>query len=82
MSHPQMTVYTTTTCGPCRRLKRQLSELGIPFNEVDVDEHPEFNARIEAASGGYRTVPTVALGGRLLVNPTVGEILDEFSRVA
>ena len=58
MSH-QLTVYTTTTCGPCRRLKRQLDEVGIPFREIDVDEHPEFNPRIEAASGGYRTVPTV-----------------------
>ena len=81
MTQP-MTVYTTTTCGPCRRLKRQLVEVGIPFREVDVDDHPEFGARIEAATGGYRTVPTVELAGRLLVNPSVPEILEALARVA
>jgi mycoredoxin len=81
MSH-QLTVYTTPTCGPCRRLKRQLTELGIPFDEVDVDEHPEFNDRIKAASGGYRTVPTVEMAGRLLVNPSVREVVEIITRVA
>lgn len=81
MSH-QLTVYTTTTCGPCRRLKRQLNELGIPFREVDVDVHPEFNARIEAASGGNRTVPTVEMAGRLLVNPSARQVVEALIRVA
>ncbi|MDQ3954438.1 MAG: NrdH-redoxin [Actinomycetota bacterium] len=81
MAH-QLTVYTTITCGPCRRLKRQLSELGIPFKEIDVDEHPEFNARIKAASGGYRTVPTVEAAGRLLVNPSIREVVEALTRVA
>lgn len=81
MAH-QLTVYTTTTCGPCRRLKRQLSELEIPYKEIDVNEHPEFDARIKAASGGYRTVPTVEAAGRLLVNPSIREVVEVLTRVA
>jgi mycoredoxin len=67
-------VYTTTWCGYCKRLKRQLDELGIDYREVDVDENPEYGDRIIAFTGGYRTVPTVDVDGRLLVNPLVSEV--------
>ncbi|HEY7873682.1 MAG TPA: glutaredoxin family protein [Actinomycetota bacterium] len=73
MSQP-VTMYTTEWCGYCRRLKRQMLDEGIQFREVDVDEQHDFDARIMAATGGFRTVPTVEVGERLLVNPTVGEI--------
>ncbi len=78
----QMTVYTTTTCGPCRRLKRQLIEAGLTFHEVDIQESPEYGTRIEAVTGGYRTVPTVELRDRLLVNPSLGQIVEALGRVA
>ena len=70
-----ITLYTTRTCGPCRRLKRGLDEAGVPFREVDVNGVPTVAARIERATGGYRIVPTVEIDGRLLVNPQVDEIL-------
>ena len=69
-----VTMYSTTWCGYCRRLKRQFDEAGIAYEEVDVDEHDEFNERIVKATGGYRTVPTVEVGDRLLVNPTLKEV--------
>lgn len=72
----EVIVYTTQTCGPCRRLKRQLVEARVPFREVDVNRVPEVGSRIEAATGGYRVVPTVEVGDRLLVNPTVGEVAE------
>lgn len=70
----QVVVYTTTWCGFCRRLMRQLDEAGIPYRAVDVDAHPDHGERIVAATGGYRTVPTVEIRGRLLVNPTLEEV--------
>ena len=70
----QVTMYTTTWCGYCRRLKRQMEDDGISFREVDVDVHEDFDDRIMAATGGYRTVPTLEIGGRLLVNPTLREV--------
>lgn len=69
-----VTMYSTRWCGYCRRLKRQMEDEGILFREVDVDENPEFDDRIIAATGGYRTVPTVEAGGALLVNPTLREV--------
>lgn len=73
MSTP-VTVYSTTWCGHCRRLKRQLDDFGVAYAEVDIDEHLDEGRRIEEATGGYRTVPTVEIGGRLLVNPTIAEV--------
>ena len=70
-----VTMYSTTWCGHCRRLKRQLADEGVSFVEVDLDEDPTHDRRIIAATGGYRTVPTIEIDGRLLVNPTAREVL-------
>jgi mycoredoxin len=71
-----VTMFSTTWCGYCRRLKRQMEDEGIAFREVDLDRDPSHGARIEAATGGYRTVPTLEVGGRLLVNPSIGEVRE------
>lgn len=73
MTQP-ITMYSTTWCGYCRRLKRQMEEAGIPFREVDIDRETEHGAMIEAKTGGYRTVPTLRVGEELLVNPTIAEV--------
>ena len=72
----RITLYTTETCGPCRRLKRRLGDAGVPFEELDINAHPAAAGRIEEITGGYRIVPTVQVGERLLVNPSVDEVLD------
>lgn len=51
-----------------------MDEAGIAYVEVDLDEHPEPSARIIAATGGYRTVPTLEIEGRLFVNPTLQQV--------
>ena len=70
----EVTMYSTPWCGYCRRLKRQFDEAGIAYVEVDLDEHPRFGDRIVEATGGSRVVPTIEVGGRLLVNPTLVEV--------
>ena len=69
-----VTMFSTRWCGYCRRLKRQMEDEGIAFREVDLDEDGTHSERIVAATGGYRTVPTLEVGARLLVNPTMGEL--------
>ncbi len=75
MSEP-ITMYSTVWCGYCRRLKRQLDEAGIAYREIDVDQEQGYDERIIAATGGYRVVPTLDVGGRLLVNPTLGQVVE------
>ena len=69
-------MYTTTWCGYCVRTKRYLESKGVPFEEIDIEKQPQYAARIEQATGGYKTVPTVEIDGRLLVNPSP-RALDE-----
>ena len=71
-----VTMFSTRWCGYCRRLKRQMEDEGIPFREVDLDEDPSHDDRIVRATGGFRTVPTLEVSGRLLVNPTIGEVRE------
>ena len=74
-----VTMYSTVWCGHCRRLKRQLDDSGIGYTEIDIDERTELGAKIEAVTGGYRTVPTIEIGGRLLVNPSINEVQAELA---
>jgi mycoredoxin len=75
-------MYSTAWCGHCRRLKRQLDDAGIPFREVDIDEdeNRHLGDRIVAATGGYRTVPTLDIEGELLVNPPITDVLQAVRR--
>ena len=69
-------IYSTTWCGYCRRLKRQMEERGIAFTDIDIEEQPELGERIVDATGGYRTVPSVEVGDRLLVNPSIDQVQE------
>lgn len=75
-----VTVYSTTWCGYCRRLVHALSEAGVPATVVDVDETDEYDDRIRAVAGGNRVVPTVDVGGTLLVNPTVDQVRAQLTK--
>jgi mycoredoxin len=67
-------MYTTTWCGICVHTKRYLKTKNIPYEEIDIEEHPEYGDLIEKETGGYRIVPTLDIGGKLLVNPSRSEI--------
>jgi mycoredoxin len=70
----EVTVFSTTWCGHCIRLKRQMTDSGIPFVEIDIDEQEHFGDQIEAKTGGFRTVPAVRIGENLLVNPSISQV--------
>ena len=55
----QLTMYTTSWCGFCRRLKSQLARDGIEMVEVDIERDPEAADFVMSVNGGNQTVPTV-----------------------
>ena len=75
-----VTMYTTTWCGYCKNTKRYLERKGVSYREIDIEENPEYAERIEQATGGYRTVPTLEIDGRIMVNPSPRQ-LDEVLQV-
>ena len=49
-----VTVFSTTWCGHCIRLKRQMAESGIAFDEIDIEVHEQFGDLI---AGPDRRIP-------------------------
>ena len=60
----EITVYTTTWCGDCRRTKQFLRERGVEFREVNIDESVEAEKLILEVNNGRRKVPTIEVDGR------------------
>jgi mycoredoxin len=57
----QLTMYTTTWCGFCRRLKSQLARDGIEMVEIDIEQDPAAAEYVMSVNGGNQTVPTVVV---------------------
>jgi mycoredoxin len=67
-------IYTRPGCPYCYRLRRGLRRRGVPFGEVNIRHDSVAAATVRAHADGTETVPTVRIGGRWLVNPTVSAV--------
>ena len=76
MTEPAIAVkmFTTTWCGYCKGTKRYLDSKGVTYEEIDIEQFPEYGEQIEQATGGFRTVPTLEIRGKLYVNPSRSEL--------
>ena len=71
----QVTMYSTTWCGYCQRLKAQMAREGIAYTEVDIELDPEAADFVMSVNGGNQTVPTVLFpDGSAKTNPSIGEV--------
>jgi mycoredoxin len=48
----------------------------VAYTEINIWQDPAGAAFVRSVTGGDETVPTVAIGSRNLVNPSIGEVLD------
>jgi mycoredoxin len=72
-----VTMYSTTWCGYCRRLKTQLDSAGIAYAEVDIEQQPDAAAFVEQVNGGNQTVPTVLFpDGSAATNPSLVQVRE------
>jgi uncharacterized protein (DUF427 family)/glutaredoxin len=63
-------------CPFCGSLRRGLSRAGVATTEHDIWSSQDAAARVREATGGDETVPTVFVGDRALVNPSVRQVVD------
>ena len=67
-----ITMFSTTWCGYCSRLKSQLDKAGIGYTEVNIDEVPGTADYVASVNGGNQTVPTVVYpDGTTATNPSL-----------
>jgi mycoredoxin len=70
-----VTMYTTTWCGYCVRLKKLMQREGIEYAEVDIETDGSAADVVMHANGGNRTVPTLVFAdGSALTNPSIDQI--------
>jgi mycoredoxin len=70
-----VTMFTTTWCGYCVRLKKLMQREGIEFAEVDIEHDASAADRVMQANGGNRTVPTLIFAdGVALTNPSIDQV--------
>ena len=82
MANPSLTVYTTSWCGYCHRLKTVLKSAGIPYDEVDIERDPAAAEFVGSVNGGNRTVPTVKFAdGSTLTNPSAAQVKAKVAEV-
>jgi mycoredoxin len=78
-----LTMYTTTWCAFCRRLKSQLAAEGIEMAEVNIEEEPGAAEYVMSVNGGNQTVPTLVFpDGSTMTNPSAAEVKQRLSELA
>lgn len=71
----ELTMYTTSWCGYCSRLKTALKASGIDWTEINIEEDPAAAEFVMAANGGNQTVPTVKYAdGSTATNPSIKDV--------
>lgn len=76
-----ITMFTTTWCGYCKRLKKMLATTDIAVTEVDIEEVEGTAELVERLNGGNRTVPTVIFpDGSAATNPSLQEVKERVAR--
>jgi glutaredoxin 3 len=59
----RITVYSTAWCGYCERAKALLRGRGLDYDEVRIDEQPDFREVLHELTGGW-TVPQIVIDGQ------------------
>jgi mycoredoxin len=78
-----VTMFTTTWCGYCVRLKKLMQREGIDFAEVDIEQDDQAAQLVMQANGGNRTVPTLLFtDGTALTNPSIDQVKAQLGRLS
>jgi mycoredoxin len=64
MEAEPITIYGTSWCPDCRRVKTFLKERGFTFKEINIDDDPDAEDLVYKVGNGRRKVPMIQVGDR------------------
>ena len=73
-------MYTTEWCGYCVRAKTLLKQRGLDFEEIRVDDDPDFRRKLQELTGGW-TVPQIVIDGKPIGGYSELHALDRAGRL-
>ena len=78
-----LTMYSTSWCGFCHRLKSQLDREGIAYEVVDIEQDPASAEFVMSVNGGNQTVQTLKFAdGSALTNPSITQVKSHLATVS
>jgi mycoredoxin len=78
-----VTMYSTSWCGYCHRLKSQFERDGIAYTVVDIERDAAAANYVMSVNNGNQTVPTVRFpDGSALTNPSVIDVKERLAALA
>ncbi|WP_132991962.1 mycoredoxin [Gordonia zhaorongruii] len=78
VENPALTLYTTSWCPFCSRLKAGLDRNDVSFTEVDIEATPEAADFVGSVNNGNHVVPTALYAdGSTATNPALGEVMSK-----
>lgn len=72
-----VTIYSATWCGFCHTAKRYLDQIGVKYEDRDVETDPAF-AQAAVEKSGQMGIPVIDINGTIIVGfnrPMVDEAL-------
>ncbi|TWH21298.1 glutaredoxin [Prauserella rugosa] len=76
VANDEIEFYWRPGCPFCMMLEAQLDATNLPVRKINIWETDGAADRVKAAADGNETVPTVFVGERSLVNPSMTELMD------
>lgn len=82
MKEKKVLMYTTTWCPDCRLAKTVFEELGIEFQEINIEEDEDAAMEIEELNNGFRSVPTIIFpDGSSITEPSRDDLISKLEDV-
>ena len=75
MASDAISFYWRPGCPFCMSLERQLDRAEIPMEKLNIWDDPSAAEFVRTHADGNETVPTVAVGTIVMVNPSPAEVL-------
>ena len=70
-----VTMFTTSWCGYCRNLKKQMDRAGVAYTEINIEEVEGTAELVASVNNGNQTVPTLLFpDGSTATNPSLAEV--------
>jgi len=83
VSTPAVTMYSTSWCGYCHRLRGQMDREGITYEVVDIEHVPDAAFLVEQVNGGNQTVPTLVYSdGSAHTNPSLRQVQQKLAELS
>ncbi|HEU0294171.1 MAG TPA: FAD-dependent oxidoreductase [Anaerolineales bacterium] len=74
----QIKVYSTVWCPDCKRAKKFLGELRMPYENIDIEQDVKAMAFVEQANHGMRIIPTIVFpDGSMLSEPSNAQLAEK-----